>query len=126
MIPILVIFIVMLLVWFGLPKLLAWSARRYMRNQQQKYYDYIRQQQARSTRAGTANPLNDLFAQMFGMGFDPETPQHNVRRRKIDPSQAEDVRFVEITQTYTYNSTDNGKTTVVREEQVTDIEWEDL
>lgn len=121
MIPILVIFIILLLVWFGLPVLLKWGARRYIRNKQEQFYENMRR--SASDPRGAGDPFASFFSQFYY--GDPAGDAPGPRKRKIDPSEAEDVSFVEIKDTVSYSATSEPKQ-FRREEQVSDTEWEDL
>lgn len=68
--------------------------------------DQYARQQPRERKGGWSNPLR--------------------RRKKIDPEVGEYVHFTESKTSASQSTATNGQVRTVREEQVTDVEWEDV
>lgn len=85
-----------------------------MRNQFKSIFE-------QASRATGFNPADGRAGERKGGWSNPLK-----RRKKIDPEVGEYVRFTETETTVSHTASSDGRTTTTREEQVTDVEWEDV
>lgn len=119
---VIVLFLIALLVFYGVPMLLRWLLPWLVRRRMQRMADQMRRQQEEAFRRSrqngpTGDPFADFFASMYG-GFQPEE-----KGKKFDADEGEYVNFEDIK----CEPEDTGAPVeFTTEEQVEDVEWVDI
>ena len=118
---ILIIFLIALLVFYGVPLLLRWLIPFLVRRKMERMAEDMRRQQAQAqARAArgqaTGNPFADFFAAMYGSA-------EPAKGKKFDADEGEYVKFEDI------RSEESGSrepVDFIAEEQIEDVEWVDV
>lgn len=107
---IIILFLLYLWVWPGIKRMMTFKRTYYdpFAEAMRQAQEFARQSQQQADNAYTSNS------------------HHATRKKKIDPNVGEYVRFTEINESASTQTSHDRTVEYTKEQQITDVEWEDI